>query len=423
MTMCIPAGVHTKLQSFGGTMKSKKIGVVGAVVASVIAASTLVAPAAQAEPKVITMWVSLDVASVYQNWARTFNRTHSSIILNVIGKNGFSGKDLLPTVADADAPDLMMLNHDVVGPLKAQGFLVPVTLPNAKQFSAGDQTAFKLKGANYGVPVNFQNTAFFTNLNLVHKAPKTMAEVETLSKAFLKKHPKSKFTIAVPAETYHMYPFFSGMGGYVFGGTSGNWNVHDVGVANKKFIKNAPLIDRWYQEKIFNANASGDNALAAFTSNQAPFMVTGPWNIDKIRLKHVNYQISNFPTVVKGINPVPFITVVGIGMTKWAGPDKHNTKLTANTVLADLASAKVQLTLAQGALASPANTVARAKFRDADTQAFTAASKGGVYMPNILEMGGVWTPLSNAWSQVKSNKFAANRFKTAYSTITEMINK
>jgi maltose-binding protein MalE len=67
--------------------------------------------------------------------------------------------------------------------------------------------------------------------------------------------------------------------------------------------------------------------------------------------------------------------------------------------------------------------VARAKFRDADTQEFTAASKGGVYMPNILEMGGVWTPLSNAWSQVKSNKFAANRFKTAYSTITKMINK
>ncbi len=403
-------------------MKIKKFSVIGVAVASMLSAASIAPPAAQASGSFVTMWVASDVAGAYATWAQGYNRTHPSGRVNVVAKPGFSGKDLLQTVSDSDAPDLITSNHDGVGVLKAQGFIVPLTLPNASQFSAADKTAFQLKKINYGIPLNIQNTAFFTNLNLVKRVPKTMAELEADSKAFLKKHPKAKFTVAVPPEAYHMYPYFSGLGGYIFGGQSGNWNVGDVGIANKKFLKNAPLIDKWYSEKIFNPNVSGDYALGSFTNNQAPYAITGPWNINKIRFKHMNYEISSIPALNLGFKTVPFVTAVGVCLTKWANPAKHNVQLKANAILADLASPKTQLLLSNAIAASPANLVAKTKFKDVDARAFAAAGKGGVYMPNNLEMAGVWTPLTSAWNQVKSNKYAVNRFKTASATIKAMIN-
>lgn len=402
-------------------MKSKKLGIIGTVAAAALVATGMTLPAAQAAT-VVTIWTDLDRASAFQNWAKVFNRQNKSISVNVLGKDGL--KDKLATVADADAPDIIVGAHDWIGPLKASNLLLPVTIANASQFDKRDKDAFKLSGATYGVPLAVENIALFRNANMVPKAPKTMADIEAACKKFFKTHSKNKFCISVsPGDSYHMYPFFSGLGGYFFGGTSGNWNTKDLGMANSKFLKNAPLIDKWYQKKLINSNVTGDTALAAFTGKQAPFMVTGPWNLDKIRLKNINYEISGFPTIVKGIKAVPMYGVQGAMMTKWAGPNKHNNKFKVNTVLSNLTTKATQLSFARATIRTPANKQARAAFNDPDSSAFYAAGIGAITMPQILEMGAVWTPVANAWSQVKTKKPAATRFKTAKSTISRAINK
>ncbi|MBU6347094.1 MAG: extracellular solute-binding protein [Actinomycetales bacterium] len=401
-------------------MKSKKIGALGGVIAAGMLAAGLVMPSASAAPTVVTIWTDLDRASAFQAWAKVFNRKNPTIAVNVLGKDGH--KDKLKTVSDADAPDIIVGAHDWVGPLKSDGSILPVTIANGSQFDQRDKDAFKLQGATYGVPIAVENIALFRNANMVPKAPKTMADVEATCKKFLKKNTKSKFCIAVsPGDPYHMYPFFSGLGGYVFGGASGNWNTNKLGLANKTFIKNSALIDKWYREKLFNTNVTGDTALAAFTGKQAPFMVTGPWNLDKIRLKNINYELSPFPTIIKGIKSVPFYGVQGAMRTKWAAPGKHNNVIKVNRVLADLTTKDAQLRIANATIRTPANKLARAAFKDPDSASFFVAGQGAITMPQILEMGAVWTPLGNAWSQVKSDKVAANRFKKAQTTISKAI--
>jgi maltose-binding protein MalE len=108
-------------------------------------------------------------------------------------------------------------------------------------------------------------------------------------------------------------------------------------------------------------------------------------------------------------------------MTKWAGPDKHNIRLKVNTVLADLSGKAAQLLVANQTIRTPANLQARAKFKDMDSAAFLAAGKGAITMPQILEMGAVWTPVANAWSQVKAKKKAADRFKDALATVKKAV--
>jgi len=403
-------------------MKSKKFGLVALLATGIIMGTLTGAPVASAASANITMWVDLDRASAFQSWARTYNRKHPNVAVNVVGKDGL--KDKLATVADADAPDIIVGAHDWIGPLKSSNMIQPVTIANAKKFEARDKSAFSLRGAIYGVPLTVENVALFTNLKLVKRAPKTFAELESNAKTFLKKHPKNKFALAVsPGDAYHTYPMFSGLGGYIFGGSSGNWNVNDLGIANAKFRKNAGLIDKWYAEKLINSNVTGDTALAAFTSNQAPYFITGPWNLDKIRLKNINYDISAFPTIVKGIKSVPFYGVQGAMMTKWAVPGKHNVKLQTNAVLADLTTKPTQLLLANSTIRTPANVDARKAFKDVDSKAFFTAGQGAVTMPQILEMGTVWSPVANAWSQVKQNKSALKRFQAAQTTVYKSIHK
>jgi len=403
-------------------MKSKKLGLAAVMTVGAVIATLTGAPAASAASANITMWVDLDRASAFQSWARIYNRTHPSVAVNVVGKDGL--KDKLATVADGDAPDIIIGAHDWIGPLKSSNMIQPVTIANAKKFDARDKSAFSLRGATYGIPLTVENVALFTNLNLVKRSPKTFAELESTAKAFLKKHPKNKFALAVsPGDAYHTYPMFSGLGGYIFGGSSGNWNVNDLGIANPKFKKNAGLIDKWYAEKLINSNVTGDTALAAFTTNQAPYFITGPWNLDKIRLKNINYDIAAFPTIVKGFKPVPFFGVQGAMMTKWASPDKHNVKFQTNAVLADLTTKPTQLLLANATIRTPANLDARAAFKDMDSKAFFVAGQGAVTMPQILEMGTVWSPVANAWSQVKQNKSALKRFEAAQKTVYDSIHK
>ena len=55
-------------------------------------------------------------------------------------------------------------------------------------------------------------------------------------------------------DAYHMYPFFSGLGGYVFGlNKAGNLDPSDIGLANPVFLRNARLIDKWNKEGLINS--------------------------------------------------------------------------------------------------------------------------------------------------------------------------
>ena len=63
-----------------------------------------------------------------------------------------------------------------------------------------------------------------------------------------------------------------------------------------------------------------------------------------------------------------------------------------------------QLDLANSNARTPANLQAAAKYKDPIQSQFGKAGVGGVPMPNIPQMGSVWSDLGQAW--VRSTKGA-----------------
>jgi arabinogalactan oligomer / maltooligosaccharide transport system substrate-binding protein len=398
------------------------VGVIAAVTA--VAASTAVA-SHKAGPTIV-IWTDQDraaaVTKVANDWAASSGAT-----IKVVTKNFGDIRDNLGTVAAADAPDVITAAHDWTGQLAANGLVEPIFLSAAtkKNFPAYTLNAFSYGTAVkklYGVPAAVENIGLVVNTKLA-KVPTTFSQLEKEALA-VKKAKHQTFGIAVQQGTggdaYHMYPFFSGLGGYVFGtNKAGNLDPSDIGIASPTLLKNAGLVDKWNKEGLISSKVDGSAAQNAFLKQQAAFWITGPWNADTLKKSGLSFKVIQVPAIVKP--SVPFLGVQGFMVTKFAtshGVDSAAKDLVTNYMAQ--ASAQTQLAAANGR--PPANT--KAKSSDPVLAQFSNASKGGVPMPNIPQMNSVWSDLGQAW--VRSTKgsgsmAAAKSFKAAARSIASKI--
>jgi maltose-binding protein MalE len=406
-------------------MRTKRttILVVVALAAFLAALAGGVRAAAAAAP-VITIWTDQNrqtaVTQVATAWATARGAT-----VNVVVKNFGDIRDNLGTVAAADAPDVIVGAHDWTGQLAANGLVEPIYLKPATkaQFPAYTLNAFSYGLAVkklYGVPTQIENIGLVVDTGLV-KVPTTFKQLELEALAF--KHKKSgNLGIAVQqgsgGDAYHMYPFFSGLGGYIFGTNSaGNLDPSNIGVANKNFLKNAPLIDKWNKEGLINAAVDSSTAQNAFIKKQAAFWITGPWNSNLLSSSGLKFKVIQMPKIAYA--SVPFLGVQGFMVTKYAsvhGVDALAQDLVSNYISAP--TAQLALAVANGRY--PANTAAGKKVNDPVLAQFGKAGAGGVPMPNIPQMNSVWSDLGAAW--VKSTKGAgATKARVAFTAAARSI--
>lgn len=393
-------------------------------IGAAVAASTAVA-SHKAGPNIV-IWTDSNrgpaVTQVANTWAAANGAT-----VTVVTKNFGDIQTSLGTVAASDAPDVILAAHDWTGGLAANGLVEPLYPSSAvkAQFPSYTLNAFSYGTAVkklYGMPVQIENIGLIVNTKLT-APPKTFASLEATALKFKKKNHLA-FGICVQqgsgGDAYHMYPFFSGLGGYVFGTNSaGNLDPSSIGVANKTFLKNAGLIDKWNKEGLINSKTDYSTCDTAFTKSKTPYWITGPWAVSDIQKAGIKFKVVQVPAIVKP--SVPFLGVNGFMVTKFAAA--HNVDAAAKDLVTNYFSKPAaQKALAAAGGRSPANI--KAASSDPVLAQFGAAGKGGVPMPNIPQMSSVWSDLGAAW--VRSTKGsgampAARSFKGAARSIAAKI--
>lgn len=392
-------------------LSTHRLRVVAGLAVTAIAAVVAVSSGSSAtNATTLVIWADTDrvpaVTQVANAWAAP-----KGVTVQVVQKNFGDIRSQLTTVAVETAPDVIVGAHDWVGELSSNGSVLPLS-PSAttkKQFPAYALNSFSYGIAVkklFGAPVALENIALVTNTALA-KVPTSFADMEKQALA-AKKKTKAQVGIAVQqgsgGDAYHMYPFFSGLGGYIFGTNAvGNLDPSNIGVANAKFLKNAPLIDKWNKEALIRSQVAWDTGRDLFTKGKVAYYITGPWFLSDIQKSGVKYAISGFPQIVPGIKSVPFLGVQGFMVTKFSAA--HGVESLAKDLVANyMMQPPAQLALALANDRFPANLKAGAQVKDKDLQAFGKASAGGVPMPNIPQMASVWGDLGAAW--VRSTKGA-----------------
>src|SRR3954452_508833 len=335
------------------------------VLAVAASAVVFVTPALSAhkDGSTLVIWTDQDrqaaITQLANQWA-----AGKGITVKVVVKDTGSIRDNLGTVSATDAPDVLTAAHDWTGQLAANGLVEPL-FPSASvraQFPGYTLNAFSYGTAVkklYGIPVAVENIGLVVNTSLV-KVPKTFAQLESEALAYKKKAHQS-FGIAVQqgsgGDAYHMYPFFSGLGGYVFGvNSAGNLDPSNIGVASKNFLKNAKLVDKWNKEGLLNSKLDYTGSMNAFLKKQAAFWITGPWNTDTLKKSGIKFRIIQVPKIA--FPAVPFLGVQGVMISKYA--TTHGVDAAAKDFVTNfLATPSAQTSLAAANGRPPANIKAK----------------------------------------------------------------
>ena len=399
------------------------VAMAAATIAVLLVAGSSVA-ARNAAASTLTIWTDADRKPAVDKIASAWGSARGVNVV-VVQKDFGKIRDDLKTVQAETAPDVIVGAHDWTGDLAASGLVLPLNPRKAvrEKFPSYALNAFSYGTAVkklYGAPVVIENIGLVVNTRLA-KVPTSFANLQTQALAFKKKK-SGNLAIAVQqgaaGDAYHMYPFFSGLCGYIFGtNKAGNLDPSDIGLKNAAFLKNTARIDSWNKSGLINAKVDDGAASNAFLTGKAAFWLTGPWNADRIKKAGIRFQVVQVPAV--NCKSVPFLGSQGFMVTKFSAA--HGVESAAKDLVGDYmmsADSQFALTTANGRY--PANLDAAKRVKDPVLAQFGKAGTGGVPMPNIPQMGSVWSDLGAAW--VKSTKGSgAVKARTAFSTAARNI--
>ena len=405
-------------------MSKKRFALASAAAAAALAVSGFAVPA-HAAGKTLTIWADSSRTPVLKKLVAAW-ATANNVTVNVVSQTD-TNSNFQAAAPKGVGPDLIIGAHDWTGTLAASGLIEPMTGVSTGLFDSGSISAFSYNGRLWGVPFGTENIALVTNLNLVPAgAPTTWASLESTALA-LKAAGKTTSGLFIPCgganscDPYHHAFLNFGLGGYVFQNKSGRLNPKDVGLASKAFLANAGLVDKWVSEGLISKeSATGDDySFKTFFTNKAPFMITGPWELADIKKSGVPYQISMIPNPLGTGNAAPFAGYQGVYLSHYS-----TNRLLARQFINQVVSTDTfQLGLYNDQGRPPALLSAiKSISGDKDLAGFAAAGVGATPMPNIPQMGSVWTDFGNAWGAVLTGKLkTAAAFTQAAANIKKLI--
>ncbi|WP_221090542.1 sugar ABC transporter substrate-binding protein [Deinococcus aquaedulcis] len=302
---------------------------------------------------------------------------------------------LIATAKKGKGPDLIVtLPQDRFGQLVTAGVLEPMDAYVARrgEFDRTTLTALTYRGKLYGLPMFAESVALVYNKKLVPTAPTSWNEFIRVAQ---KNTGGGKYGFVTDlSNAYMQYGLISAYGGYVFKNNSGTLDVKDIGLANAGAARALNLLnDLRFKYKLVPEGMTGDKAKAAFLKGDAAMIVTGPWDMGDIKKAGINYGITALPTPPGAPNPwSPFVGVQGIVMNAYS-PNKAAAAEFARGMVTGVA----QLSFNQAGGRIPVNvTVRRNLAANPIVNGFGRVITSGTPMPNVPEMGQVWTPWTEA---------------------------
>jgi maltose-binding protein MalE len=286
-----------------------------------------------------------------------------------------------------EGPDIFIGVHDWLGALVESGLVAPLDLGSKKdEFVPLALDAFTYTdGKLYGVPYATENLGFFYNTDLVSTPPTTWAQVLEIGRT-LKAEGKVQFAFAMAGGGYENLPVLTAFGGYIFGlDANGAWNPDDVGLDSPGMIAGVTYLADAAKEGLIPVTADYETAHSLFETGQVPFLMAGPWALDRIRASGVPYKVTTFPD-----NGAPFLGVQGFMVNAFS-----ENVLLAQTFLTEYVSTpEFMQQIYETGLRPSAFKSVLATTADPDLLAMGKITNA-IPMPNIPEMGSVWSAWNN----------------------------
>jgi arabinogalactan oligomer/maltooligosaccharide transport system substrate-binding protein len=185
---------------------------------------------------------------------------------------------------------------------------------------------------------------------------------------------------------YHLYPFQTSFGAPVFGSDENGYDANDLQLGNAGGEEFAAWLAAQGAAGTISTEITGDIAKEKFTSGEAAFWLTGPWNVGAAVDAGINLAVDVIPAP-SAEAAQPFAGVKGFLLSA-----QSENKVAANDFLVYyLATEDVQTALYKSGNILPAlKASAEAASADPIVAGFAAVGAEAVPMPAVPAMGAVW---------------------------------
>jgi arabinogalactan oligomer / maltooligosaccharide transport system substrate-binding protein len=347
-------------------------------------------PAPAAPEATLTIWADDTRTPILLGLADEFLAEYNvQLIVEDLGRVQDIRAQAIIAIPAGEGPDIYIGVHDWLGALIESGLAAPIDLGGKQDlFVESTLDAFTYTDGNlYGVPYASENLGFFYNTELVPEPPATWEEVLEIGRE-LKAEGLAQYAFAVSTGPgYNALPIQTAFGGYVFGRTEdGAWNPNDVGLDSEGMIAAVTYMADAAEEGLMPDTFDYETAHSLFETGQIPFLMAGPWALDRIRTSGVPYGITVFPD-----DGAPFLGVQGF----LVNPLSDNVLLAQAFLTEFVATEEVmELLYVEGNRYSAFKSVLEAT-DDEDLAAFGLAGENAFPMPNIPQMGSMWSAWDN----------------------------
>ena len=384
---------------------------------------TVAATEASDAATTLTLWVYDDGRlTILQKLGEKFKEEYGvTLKVEVVDLSEIRSQMTLGAASGA-GPDMVIIPHDNLGPMVENGAAAPIDLGDkAKNYLPAAIDGFTYNGKLYGVPLAVENIGFFRNTDLVPDAPKTWAEVAKIGTELVKAK-KAESAISLPDLGYNIYPLYTAFGGYIFGrDAAGSFTPTDIGMNNAGMAKGLGWVADLVKAGVVSQNVDWEASHVLFETGKSPFIMTGPWALNRFKKAGVKYAISSFPAAEEGGKPgYPFLGVQGLVINA----NKPNVVLAQTFAVEFLATEENYKAIFEVEARPSAWKTVFDSATDPDTAAFNAAGVDAVPMPSIPAMGYVWDAWTNAGALVmQGEKTPAEALQGAVDQILAQVNK
>ena len=341
----------------------------------------------------LTIWADDTRFTQVQTFASDFT-AETGVAVNVVQKSEADmDTEFTTQVPTGNGPDLIVMAHDKLGALVANGVVAPVDLGEAKsKFADVAVKAVTYNGQTYGVPYAVESVALVRNNALTKDAPTTYDDMIASGKTTGVEYP---FIIQMgdKGDPYHFYGFQTSFGAPVFNTNADGEYTSELAMGGSGGTDFANWLKAQGDAGVISPSITGDIAKQAFLDGKAAYTVTGPWNVAAFREAGMDVSVLSIPSAGSQAAQ-PFV-----GVQMFYQSAKSANPVAAKQFFNYLATPKAQEEMQKlGGRASAMPEVAAAS-DDQDIKDFSKVAEGGALAPAIPAMGAVW----NFWGQTEAD--------------------
>ena len=350
----------------------------------------------------ITIWADDTRAPILTDLAESFQAEYG---VGLIVEQVADINDQFPIAAPAgEGPDILILAHDRIGGFFASGLLAPIDLGDkVDEFYPVAVDAFTYEGQLVGMPYAVENLAFFYNTDMIETPPTTWDELIEMGGALVDSG-DTTYALALTGTTYDAYPLQTAFGGYVFGVNENGYDPTDVGIDSPGMIAAGDFIQQNVEAGYISSSTDWDTAHLQFETGEVPFLLAGPWALDRLRESGVPYAITTFPAAEQ-------VGQSFLGVQGFAVNALSENVLLAQTFLTEFVATQEVMQELASAGNRPSAFVSVTS-DDPDIAAFGETGADAVPMPAIPEMGSVWGSWGDAFTLIINGEQTAEEALT-----------